>query len=226
MDAERALALRWRIRLHGLLLLAGMAGLAALVGHLLLGPAWIPWLAALALLALVSVPRLSPVLVMRMAGAQPLAPVQAPDLYRIVRALAGRADLERAPALFYVPTDLPNAFAVGTSAGSGVAVTHGLLRRLAPDELVGVLAHELAHVRSGDTRVIGAFEEGLLRQVLGTRSWGHAPLRTHPRTEERVRDLLSLEERPIPEPLDLGAVLETLLAQLPGPRRRSLWLGP
>jgi len=35
-----------------------------------------------------------------------------------------------------------------------VAVTHGLLRRLAPDELVGVLAHELAHVRSGDTRVM------------------------------------------------------------------------
>lgn len=84
-------------------------------------------------------------------GAQPIDPQQAPDLHRLMTTLCDRAQLPL-PALYIIPTDAPNAFATGRDPEhAAVAVTEGILRQLPEDELAGVLAHELSHIRNRDT---------------------------------------------------------------------------
>ncbi len=83
--------------------------------------------------------------------AQPLAREAAPDLYDLVHSLSDRAGIPM-PKLFIVPTRSPNAFATGRDPDhAAVAVTQGILDLLTPEELAGVLAHELTHIRNRDT---------------------------------------------------------------------------
>lgn len=83
--------------------------------------------------------------------AQPLAREQAPDLYDRVASLSDRAEIPM-PTLFVVPTQSPNAFATGRDPNhSAIAVTQGILDLLSAEELEGVLAHELTHIRNRDT---------------------------------------------------------------------------
>lgn len=89
--------------------------------------------------------------VLRQHGAVPVTEAEAPDLVRMVRQLADRAGLPM-PRVYVLETDQPNAFATGRNPeNSAVAVTRGLLRILTRDELAGVIAHELAHIRHRDT---------------------------------------------------------------------------
>ena len=89
--------------------------------------------------------------VLRQHGATPVTEAQAPELVGLVRQLAGRAGLPM-PAVYVLATDQPNAFATGRDPQhAAVAVTQGLLRILDRDELAGVIAHELAHIRHRDT---------------------------------------------------------------------------
>jgi len=93
-------------------------------------------------------------MVLRMQGARPVAESQAPELHRMVADLAGRAGLPK-PAVYVIDTDQPNAFATGRSPRrSAVAVTRGLMRSLDRQELAGVIAHELAHIRNRDTLIM------------------------------------------------------------------------
>lgn len=89
--------------------------------------------------------------VLRQHGANPVTEAQAPELVGLVRQLASRAGLPM-PAVYVLATDQPNAFATGRDPQhAAVAVTQGLLRILDRDELAGVIAHELAHIRHRDT---------------------------------------------------------------------------
>ncbi|EGJ22027.1 heat shock protein HtpX [Cereibacter sphaeroides WS8N] len=89
--------------------------------------------------------------VLSMHGAHEVDPRAAPDLYNMVRGLADRAGMPM-PKLYLIETDQPNAFATGRNPeNAAVAVTRGLLRALTPEEVVGVVAHELAHIRNRDT---------------------------------------------------------------------------
>lgn len=89
--------------------------------------------------------------VLRQHGATRVTEAEAPDLVRMVRQLADRAGLPM-PAVYVLATEQPNAFATGRNPeNSAVAVTQGLLRILSRDELAGVIAHELAHIRHRDT---------------------------------------------------------------------------
>jgi len=90
-------------------------------------------------------------IVLKMYRAQPVTQAQAPELYGIVSSLAQRANLPM-PALYIVPGESPNAFATGRDPQhAAVAATEGILKLLTREELEGVLAHELAHVRNRDT---------------------------------------------------------------------------
>jgi heat shock protein HtpX len=89
-------------------------------------------------------------LALRMSGAKPVSEAEAPGLYQMVRELTTRADLPM-PSLHMIPHDQPNAFATGRNPKrSAVAVTRGITKLLSEDELRGVIAHELAHIRNRD----------------------------------------------------------------------------
>ncbi len=84
------------------------------------------------------------------ARAKPLSEQEAPALYQMVRELTTRAGLPM-PRLYLIPSDQPNAFATGRNPShSAVAVTSGITKLLSEDELRGVIAHELAHIRNYD----------------------------------------------------------------------------
>src|SRR5215469_5282669 len=85
-----------------------------------------------------------------MYGAQPVTREQLPRAYEVVERLTGRAGLPM-PKIYVIPTDSPNAFATGRNPQhASVAVTHGILGLLNDEELEGVLAHELGHVKNRD----------------------------------------------------------------------------
>ena len=84
------------------------------------------------------------------SGAQPVTREQLPRLYEVMERLAAKANLP-VPKLYIVPEPAPNAFATGRSPRhASVAVTEGLLQLMTDDELEGVIAHELSHVRNYD----------------------------------------------------------------------------
>ncbi len=93
-------------------------------------------------------------MVLRMHGAQPIGPENAPRLHAMVETLAARAGLPM-PALYVIHEDQPNAFATGRSPErAAVAVNTGLLDLMSEDEVAGVVAHELAHIRNRDTLIM------------------------------------------------------------------------
>ena len=85
-----------------------------------------------------------------MNGARPVTAEQLPRVYRVVEQLTQRTGLPM-PRIYLIPTDSPNAFATGRNPRhAAVAVTQGILQLLDDEELEGVLAHELGHVRNRD----------------------------------------------------------------------------
>jgi heat shock protein HtpX len=99
--------------------------------------------------------------------AKPVSEQEAPQLYKILRELTERADLPM-PRVYTIPSEQPNAFATGRNAKhSAVAVTEGLMRSLPEDQIRGVLAHELSHVKNHDILVtsIAAMIAGAIAAV-------------------------------------------------------------
>ncbi|WP_116134511.1 zinc metalloprotease HtpX [Tropicimonas sp. IMCC34043] len=93
-------------------------------------------------------------MVLRMHNAQPVAPNDRAGLSDLVAGLARNAGLPM-PAVYVIDTDQPNAFATGRNPqNAAVAVTTGLMRSLSREELAGVIAHELAHIRNHDTAIM------------------------------------------------------------------------
>jgi heat shock protein HtpX len=89
-------------------------------------------------------------LALAMNGARPVTREQLPRVYQVVERLTQNAGLPM-PRIYVIPTDSPNAFATGRNPShAAVAVTEGILRLLDDEELEGVLAHELGHVRNRD----------------------------------------------------------------------------
>ncbi len=142
-------------KLQTLMLLTVMGGLLLLLGFLLWGIEGLIILAVTATLLLFLSPRFTPQLIMRLYGAFPLSDRQAPFLHAVAYELSRRAGLNHVPTLYYLPSSILNAFSVGRPANASIAVSDGLLRVLSNDELVGVFAHEISHVRNNDMGVMG-----------------------------------------------------------------------
>ena len=136
------------------MLLAGLTALFMGVGYLIGGSGG-------ALIALVVAAGMniftywnSDRMVLSMNGAQEVDARTAPDLYNMVAELAARAQLPM-PKVYLMDEEQPNAFATGRNPqNAAVAVTTGLLQRLSHEEVAGVVAHELAHIKNHDTLIM------------------------------------------------------------------------
>lgn len=113
-------------------------------------------------------------IVLRMYRAREVTAAEAPGLHGLVRELTMRASLPM-PRVYLIPEDAPNAFATGRNPQhAAVAVTEGLMRLLDRDELAGVLAHELGHVKNRDTLVmtVAATIAGAVSMLASIAHWG------------------------------------------------------
>ena len=133
------------------LLLAALTGFFLVVGYMLGGQTGLILALVVALGMNLFAYWNSDKMVLRMAHAREVGPQEAPELYGIVEQLAQRAGLPT-PRVYVIDEDQPNAFATGRNPEhAAVAVNTGLLRHLSREEVTGVLAHELAHVKNRDT---------------------------------------------------------------------------
>jgi heat shock protein HtpX len=133
-----------------LLLMATLGGLLVGIGAIVGGPDMALLFLGVALAINLVSWFFSDKIAIKMSGAKPVTEEQAPGLYQMVRELCTRADLPM-PSLYVIPQEQPNAFATGRNPkNSAVAVTAGIMKRLSEDELRGVIAHELAHIRNRD----------------------------------------------------------------------------
>jgi heat shock protein HtpX len=140
--------------IQSLLLILTMMVVLGLLGWIIAGGNGLGFALVLCATLVLLAPRLSPWLVLRMYQAREIAAHSDPDLYTAVQQLSRRAGLTRPPRLYYIPTRLMNAFAVGSREHSAIALTDGIIRTMTPRELLGVIAHELSHVRHNDMWVM------------------------------------------------------------------------
>lgn len=113
-------------------------------------------------------------IVLRMYGAIEVDQTSAPDLVRMVRDLATFSGLP-VPKVYIIPGDAPNAFATGRNPeNSAVAVTEGIMRLLEPDELAGVIGHELGHIKNRDILIgtVAATLAGAVMMLANMAKWG------------------------------------------------------
>ncbi len=132
------------------LLLGLMTGLILIIGQLLGGSGGM--LVALIFAAIMNFAAYfySDKIALASYGAREVTRAEAPDLFRMIESLTQRAGLPM-PRIYIIPTDAANAFATGRNPEhAAVAVTEGILRLLSYEELEGVIAHELGHVRNRD----------------------------------------------------------------------------
>ena len=113
-------------------------------------------------------------IVLRMYGAQEIERGDHPAFYGMVERLAQRAGLPM-PKVYIIPDQSPNAFATGRNPDhAAVAATEGILRILSPEELEGVMAHELGHVKNRDILIstIAATIAGAIAMIANMLQWG------------------------------------------------------
>jgi heat shock protein HtpX len=135
------------------ILLAGLSALFVAVGGLVGGTGGIAAFLVIAIAFNLAMFWFSDRIALKMSRARPLEAGEAPDLVADVEDIATRARLPM-PRLFVIPSQQPNAFATGRSPKtSAVAVTEGLLALMPRDQVRGVLAHELSHIRNRDVLV-------------------------------------------------------------------------
>jgi heat shock protein HtpX len=156
------------------MLLALLTALLLWIGHAIAGQSGL--MVALVMAAVMNFGAywFSDRVVLRMYGAEEVSEAQAPELYGLVRELVARAGMPM-PRLYVIPEEAPNAFATGRNPHhAAVAVTEGILRLLTRDELAGVIAHELGHVRNRDTLVmtVTATIAGALSMLANLAMWG------------------------------------------------------
>jgi len=112
-------------------------------------------------------------IVLRMYGAQELQPTDNPTLFQMTQELAQRGNIPM-PKLYMIPSEQPNAFATGRDPNhAAVAVTQGIVRVLSRDELRGVIAHELAHIKHRDILIgtIAATAAGAISMLANMAQW-------------------------------------------------------
>ena len=152
-----------------LLLLGGMAAIAWLVVDMIAGPETTLLIVAVMTGGLSFAPTLSRELLLRGYRARQLSARDWPGGVALLEALSARAGLPRCPELWHVPSQIPNAFAMGNPEDSVICVSDGLFRLLSPREMAGVLAHEIAHIAHRDLWLMGLADS--MSRVVSLASW-------------------------------------------------------
>src|SRR5436309_8359006 len=154
-------------------LLAALTALLIVIGGLLGGRAGMLLFFGLAIIMNLGAYWFSGDIALRMAGAREVSEQEAPELHQLVAELATYARLPK-PRVAIIDNPSPNAFATGRDANHAVvAVTTGILGILSRDELAGVLAHELGHVRNHDILIssIAATIAGAITLIANAMQW-------------------------------------------------------
>jgi heat shock protein HtpX len=155
------------------LLLGLLTGLILAVGQLLGGPQGMMIAFVFSVLLNFGSYWFSDKIVLAMYRAREVTEAEAPELYSIVHNVALRAGMPM-PRVYIIPTDTPNAFATGRSPEHAVvAVTEGILRLMNRDELEGVLAHEVSHVKNRDILIssVAATLAGVIMMLAHMARW-------------------------------------------------------
>lgn len=155
------------------ILLASLTGLLVIVGRAVGGPSGMIIAFVFAVVMNFGSYWYSDKIVLKMYKAKEVTEHEQPQLYRVVYNLAMRAHLPM-PKVYIVETSMPNAFATGRDPKhAAVAATTGILDLLTDEELEGVLAHELAHVKSRDTLIsaVAATIAGVITMVAMMARW-------------------------------------------------------
>lgn len=155
------------------MLLAGLTALLVVVGSALGGKVGMIIAFVLAIVMNMGAWWFSDSLALKMSGAREVSPSEAPDFHAMIEKLAANAGLPK-PAVYLIDSPMPNAFATGRSPEKGaVAATTGIMRILNQDELAGVMAHELAHIKNRDTLIssIAATIAGAITMLAEMAQW-------------------------------------------------------
>jgi len=154
------------------ILLAGMTGLVLAIGNLWAGKNGLVLALVIAAVMNLGTYFFSDKIALASSGAQPISREDGPRIYQIVERLAAKANIP-VPKIYFIPTDSPNAFATGRNPShASVAVTRGILEICDDEEIEGVLAHELGHVKNRDilTSCVVATLAGAIT-VIGRMIW-------------------------------------------------------
>ncbi len=167
LDTDKLNQIKLKNRLQTLMLLLIMGGFVSLLGLWILGEDFA--LTSLFVILIIGIfnPVYSPYFIMRAYNARPVTVEQSPQLHSINQQLAKRAGLDKAPQLYYLPIGTLNAFATGSPDNAVIGLSDGLLRTLELEELAGVLAHEISHIKHHDMRIMSLADTmGMLTRTL------------------------------------------------------------
>ncbi|MEZ4667232.1 MAG: zinc metalloprotease HtpX [Anaerolineae bacterium] len=156
------------------LLLGGLTGLLVLIGSALGGTGGMVIAFVFAILMNMGAWWFSDSIALKISGAVEVSAAAHPDLHRMIENLAQRAQLPK-PRVYFIDSPMPNAFATGRSPEKGaVAVTTGIMNLLTRDELSGVIAHEMAHIKHRDTLIssVAATIGGAITMLADMAMWG------------------------------------------------------
>lgn len=154
MNSELLTRTKMENLLHSIILLGTMFLLLFAIGWLVAGGLGVILAVVIGLVLVVSGSMVSSSIILKLYQARLISVYQAPELYEIVADLGNKAGLEKVPLLYYIPSQVINAFATGRSGNAHIAVSDGLLRSLTIDELAAVVGHELSHLKHNDLWVM------------------------------------------------------------------------
>lgn len=153
-----------------IILLASLSGLLMILGYLIARRKGVVIALVVSLIMNFGSYWYSDTIVLGMYNAQPVTESQAPVLHGVVKTLSDKADIP-APKIYIIPDNTPNAFATGRDEDhAAVAVTSGILKILNRDELEGVIAHELSHIKHRDI-LIGTMAATIASAVVLLSRW-------------------------------------------------------
>lgn len=145
----------FRNTIQSILILLFMAFILSIIGTMIAGKEGLLTIVIIGVFLLIVSPKVSPALILRMYRARAMPAYEAKELYRILTGLSKNAHLNYLPILYYIPSKVMNAFSIGSKKNAVIALTDGLLRNLYWNEITGVIAHEISHIKSNDLWIMG-----------------------------------------------------------------------